>query len=138
MPGPAKKADHLKIISGTQRADRVAPEVPLLPTLTSTPQPPDWLPNAHATKEWNRLAPILVKAEMLTDAGVTTLAHLCAIHGRMVQLYAAGESPTAHMVSQYKKLADCFCLTPGAAAKGGHGVGGSKRTNRFARFKEEA
>jgi phage terminase small subunit len=81
------------------------------------PPPPDWLPNAHAVKEFERLAPVLVNNKLLTQAGLMAFAHLCALHGKIVQLYAAGECPTGHMLSQYRALINDFGLTPVAQGK---------------------
>lgn len=134
MPGPSKKPRSLKVIAGTERPSR-APESPPvdLPTVDSTPPAPDWLPNAHAVKEWERLAPLLVANKLLTEAGMSALGVLCALHGKIVQLFAAGESPTGHMVAQYRALVNDFGMTPVAQGKV-KPVGNSKETeNPFAR-----
>lgn len=95
------------------------------------PVAPDWLPNAHAIKEWNRLAPILTANRLLTEAGLSTLGMLCALHGKIVQLYAAGESPTGHMMAQYRGIANDFGLTPVAQGKV-KPSGEKEKGNRFA------
>lgn len=130
--GPSKKPRQLKVIAGTDRKDRDEAPVVDLPLVDRVPNPPDWLPNAHAVKEWKRLAPILHANKLLTEASVTTLGHLCAVHGKIAQLYAAGESPSGHMLSQYRGLANDFGLT--AAALGKVKPSGEKeKENRFAR-----
>jgi phage terminase small subunit len=117
MPGPGKKPHALKIVAGTDRKDR-APVNPVeLPLAGAVPDAPDWLPNAAAVKEWNRLAPILFAVGLLTDAGLSALGMLCALHGKLVQLWAAGESPTGHMLAQYRALVNDFGLTPVAQGK---------------------
>lgn len=117
MPGPGKKPTSLKVVAGTDRKDR-APEARLeLPTLDAVPEPPDWLPNSHAVKEWQRLAPILVANKLLTEGGLSALGQLCALHGKVVQLYAAGEAPVASMVGQLRNLINDFGLTPVAQGK---------------------
>lgn len=115
--GNPRKPTSLKVVAGTDRPDRAAPESIDLPLVDAVPSPPDWLPNAHARKEWERIAPILHANKLLTEAGVTTLGHLCAIHGKIAQLYAAGESPTGHMSAQYRGLCNDFGLTPVAQGK---------------------
>jgi len=118
MPGPGKKPAQLKAIGGTARKDR-APESPPveLPLVQTVPQPPDWLPNSHAVVEWNRLAPILVANRLLTEGGISPLGNLCALHGKMVQLWSAGEAPVASMVAQYRNLINDFGLTPVSQGK---------------------
>lgn len=115
MPRP-RKPNPLKVVAGTDRPDRVQVVVDL-PLASDVPAAPDWLPNAHAVKEWDRLAPILHANRLLTEAGLSALGQLCALHGKVVQLYAAGEAPVASMVSQLRGLLNDFGLTPVAQGK---------------------
>lgn len=112
----ARKPNHLKEISGTIRPSRKVEEIEL-PTLDDCPEAPDWLPNAHAIKEFNHLAPILFKIGLLNQGNLAPLGVLCSLHGKMVQLWAAGESPTGHMLAQYRNLINDFGLTPVAQGK---------------------
>jgi phage terminase small subunit len=131
MPKP-RKPHNLKVISGTDQPCRRVDGAVDLPLVDSVPTAPDWLPNAHATKEWDRLAPILHANRLLTEAGISALGQLCALHGKVVQLYAAGESPHASMVSQLRGLLNDFGLTPVAQGKV-KAIGGKEETkNRFA------
>lgn len=132
MPGPGKKPAHLKAIAGTDRKDRAPENVLDLPIISDVPEAPDWLPNAHAFKEWDRLAPILVANKLLTEAGLQALGHLCALHGKAVQLYAAGEAPNASMVGQLRNLINDFGLTPVAQGKV-KPMGEGPTTNAFAK-----
>ena len=126
-----RKPRTLKVVAGTDRADREPAVVVDLPLVDSVPKAPDWLPNAHAIKEWDRLAPILHANKLLTEAGLSALGHLCALHGKVVQLYAAGEAPHASMVSQLRGLVNDFGLTP--VAQGKVKPSGEKETgNKFA------
>lgn len=117
MPGPGRKPTRLKVISGTTQPCRAIAATVALPAVDAVPDAPDWLPNAHAIKEWRRLAPILVANKLLTEAGLAALAHLCALHGKIVQLYTAGEAPAASLVSQYRNLINDFGLTPVAQGR---------------------
>lgn len=112
-----RKPTALKVIAGTDRPDRAPPPAVELPLADQVPPAPDWLPNAHAVKEFERLAPILHANRLLTTAGISALGVLCALHGKIVQLFAAGESPTGHMVAQYRALVNDFGLTPVAQGK---------------------
>ena len=117
MPGPSKKPAQLKAISGTNQPCRAAEPGVELPIVTNVPDAPDWLPNAHAVKEWNRLAPILVANKLLTEAGLSSLGMLCSAHGMIVQLYTAGVAPTASQMAQLRNMANDFGLTPVAQGK---------------------
>ena len=132
MPGPGKKPSTLKSIAGTSRKDRAVIDALSFETVDDAPDAPDWLPNAHAVKEWNRLAPILTANKLLTVAGCSALGTLCSLHGKIVQLFAAGECPTGHMLAQYRNLINDFGLTPAAQGKV-KSVGPEKKENTFAR-----
>lgn len=109
------KLHNLKVVAGTARPDRIAPVIEM-PTI-SAPPAPDWMPNGHAVKEWDRLAAILAANRLLTEASLSALGQMCALHGKIVQLYAAGESPNASLIAQYRALANDFGLTPVAQGK---------------------
>lgn len=133
MPGPAKKPTQLKAIAGTRQPCREAPPPAVeLPVVKEVPEAPDWLPNSHATKEWNRLAPILTANGLLTEGGLSALAMLCALHGKIVQLYSAGEAPTASMVSTLQSMINDFGLTPVAQGKVKPNGSEEKKGNKFA------
>lgn len=129
---PAKKPRVLKVIAGTTQPCRDAKAAVDLPLVAETPDAPDWLPNAHAVKEWQRLAPILVANKLLTQAGLSAFGTLCALHGKLVQLWSAGESPNAAMLGQYRSLVNDFGLTPVAQGKV-KPVGEQPAGNKFSR-----
>ena len=128
-----RKPTSLKVVAGTDRPCRRPESAPVeIPALDHIPDPPDWLPNAHAVKEWQRLAPILTANKLLTEAGLSALGQLCALHGKVVQLYAAGEAPVASMVTQLRGLMNDFGLTPVAQGKVKAGGDETKAGNKFA------
>jgi hypothetical protein len=127
-----RKPHNLKVIDGTSRKDRDSAPIVDLPLVDDVPEPPDWLPNPHAVKEFKRLAPILHANRLLSTASVSTLGMLCALHGKIVQLYAAGEAPTGHMMAQYRGIANDFGLTPVAQGKV-RPSGEQEKANRFGR-----
>ena len=123
------KPKALKLISGSRQPDQE--KVTELPTVDALPEAPTWLPNAHAVNEWNRLGPILVANKLLTSGGLSALGMLCALHGKIVQLYAAGEAPTGHMIAQWRALTNDFGLTPAAQGKV-RAMGAEPLGNKFA------
>lgn len=124
-----RKPNNLKVLQGTNQPCREVSEVEF-EKVSEIPKPPGWLPNSHSVLEWERLAPILFGAGLLTEAGLTTLGHLCAIHGKIVQLYAAGESPNGALQSQLRGLSNDFGLTPVAQGKV-NASKGEKKGNKF-------
>ena len=127
-----RKPQTLKVVSGTDRKDRTVTESVKFPLIVDMPVAPDWLPNAHAVKEWNRLVPLLMANKLLTEAGLSALAMLCALHGKLVQLYAAGECPTGHLSAQYRNMMNDFGLTPISQSKV-KAFSGTEKTNAFSR-----
>lgn len=132
--GPSRTPERLRVIAGTDRKDR--PDLPAVefPVIDGVPSAPDWLPNSHAVKEWERLAPILVASHLMTEAGISALGTLCALHGKLVQLWAAGESPNASLVGQYRGLINDFGLTPVAQGRIKGAAREEDNGNRFERF----
>lgn len=131
--GNPRKPDHLKVVAGTDQPCRRQDNPVELPLVAEIPEPPTWLPNAHAKLEFERLAPILFNNKLLTEGGVSALAQLCALHGKIVQMWAAGEAPTGHMMAQYRALTNDFGLTPVAQGKvrpGGKDDSGNPYGNR--------
>jgi len=126
---PKHTPNNLKVLKGTDQPCRMK-DVIEFEKVSEVPPAPDWLPNGHAVKEWDRLAPILHATGLLTDAGLSAFGQLCALHGKVVQLYAAGESPNGNMVSQLRAFINDFGLTPIAQGKVGQ-LGGDKKANKF-------
>jgi len=131
MPGPGKKPANLKMVAGTERKDRAINSGVDLPVLDAVPPAPDWMPNSHAIKEWDRLATILTANKLLTEGGLSALGMLCALHGKIVQLYAAGEAPTASLAGTLRNMVNDFGLTPVAQGKV-KPVGDTDKGNKFA------
>lgn len=132
MAGRPKKPRRLRVVAGTDRPDRAFDAVEL-PAVSELPDPPDWLPNAHAVREWHRLSAVLHGAGLLTEASLSALGMLCSLHGKLLQLWSVGETPSGHMLAQYRLLANDFGLTP--VAQGRVSAGTAKtRGNRFSRF----
>lgn len=117
--GNPRIPDNVKQLTGTARADRALPEGVGIdaPALEEVPAAPDWLPNAHAVNEWDRVAPLLVRLGVLTETALAALGHMCALHGTMVQQWSAGLVPQASAVQQYRGLVAEFGLTPVSSAK---------------------
>ena len=72
--------------------------------------------------------------KILAEADLSTFGHMCALHGKMVQLWAAGEAPTGHMLAQYNTLAAAFGLS-GAWRGKVKPIGDKDEGNKFAKFK---
>ena len=116
MPGPGKKPSALKLISGTVQPCREVAAGVSLPVLDAAPPTPDWL-GVQAVKEWDRLAPMLVANGLLTEGGLSALAMLCALHGKLVQEWQAGITPRAALLREHRNLGNDFGLSPVAQGK---------------------
>lgn len=108
-----RKPLHLKQLAGTVRRHRPEPPGAVVPVdLDADPLPPDWLPGPEALAEWHRLVPLLRAQRLLAESDLTTLAHLCALHGRCVRQYAAGITPKPGLLSVLRLMRGSFGLTP--------------------------
>lgn len=126
-----RKPPQLKAISGTIRKDRDEGTALNLPTVEGLPDAPKWLPNVNAVLEFNRLAAILFNNRLLTEGAVSSLGHLAALHGTLVQQWTAGKCPSGHLMAQYRNLINDFGLTPVSSSKIGGGAS-IKKSNKFA------
>ena len=100
----SKKPRYLKVLAGTDRPGRTAQDEPHFPPLDQVPSAPDFLPSGHATREWNRLASLMVQHGLLTQGNLPALALACGLFGRIVQFWGAGRAPQASFVAQYRGL----------------------------------
>ena len=101
----SRRPDHLKLLSGTARRDRMSPVKPTLPPINGVPPAPSWLPVGRATAEWARLAPILSANKLLTDGNLGLLANLCALSAKLAEIWSQGTAPTAALLNAYRSLA---------------------------------
>lgn len=131
--GPKGKATALKLLEGT-RADRIAPG-PAVEPADAPPEPPAHLDEA-ARAEWDRLAPRLVAAKLMTPADAGALAIYCGAfsqylhardelkaHGSVTETAAGGlkTSPYVAIAAQARNLMLRvlieFGLTPASRAR---------------------
>src|SRR6266513_5678352 len=107
MPGPAKAPAHLKLLRGTHsRPPSVGSKTPALPVINVVPSAPAWLTNVDAVREWNRLAPVLTANRLLHAGNLGLLAQLCAVHGRLVQIWSSDGRANAALVATYRMLSN--------------------------------
>lgn len=132
MPNPGKP-HALKVITGSRRIAKDAPITSTFPVIDAAPPAPQWLPNAHAVSEWNRLAPLLVANRLLTEPALQVLGHVCALHGVIVERMGKGQPPNAALISVYRGLINDFGLTPVAQVKVRPAGGEPSTANPFAR-----
>ena len=82
MAGRKKLPTKLKVLKGTQRADRVNPDEPMPDP--NIPEAPDFL-SKDALIEWGRITAQLSKLGLLTDMDMVALALYCQAWGRIVK-----------------------------------------------------
>ena len=127
----ARRPPTLKLLSGTSRPDRAAPEGPALPALDGVPPAPDWLKkNSHAFREWQRLAPLMVANKLLHTGNLGLFVQCCAIYGRLAEIWASGDTPAASLLATHRAHSVSLGLlgmTPLPAAKPGNKFTNNKR-----------
>ena len=107
-----RKPQHLKVVGGTDRPDRKPAPAVALQLVAVIPAPPRWMKNIYAKDEFKRLAKILHANKLLTEACLSPLRILCALHGEIVQLYGNKQTPSGYLIAQYRALGNDFGLTP--------------------------
>jgi len=110
MPGPKKAPRHLKLLKGTLQACRDKPAGAGLPALDAA-TPPAWMQDVVAVAEFRRLAGVLAANKLLTAGNVALLAHLAMLHARLTAAWSTGETPTAALMTVYRRLSGDLGLT---------------------------
>lgn len=80
--GPAPEPTAIKLIKGNPGKRKLNKQEPQ--PIVTLPHCPDYLDDS-ARLEWNRLAPILVRMKVLTEADYIALASLCQTYSTMVK-----------------------------------------------------
>jgi hypothetical protein len=111
MPGPRKTPRHLKLLKGTLQPCRDSPAGVALPALDGVPIPPVWMTDLTAIAEFRRLASVLMANRLLTAGNVALLAHLAMLHARITASWMADETPTAALLTVYRRLSGDLGLT---------------------------
>lgn len=113
--GRPRKPRNLKVLEGTLRPDRDydEPDYPL----TDGAEPPHWLNAGPAWDEWQRLVPILEANGVLTEADLSALAHLCNVHGKIVKIWLADDTPPSTLLQRLDAMQGKFGLNPSERSK---------------------
>lgn len=116
---PARRtSNHMKVLRGTDRKDRTRDEADF-PVVSGSVDPPDWLIDAEAVKEWHHKVDLLTRASVLTEAGLSLLGQYCNMHAAAVKQWRAGLAPTAADLTQLRLMATEFGFTPASISKVG-------------------
>lgn len=82
--GPAPKPTNLKILQGNPGKRPLNKNEPQYDSRDELLKPPSFL-SRYAKKEWKRIAPLLLKNKLLTDADVSALAAYCQAYHRWIE-----------------------------------------------------
>ncbi len=127
----------IKALRGTQRVardgvSRAAVAVPGELSHAELPPPPEWLTDREAVAEWHQAGGTLAACGVLRDSALTTLAHYCATHAALVNVWRSGGMPDPAVLSQLRLLAGSLQLV------GPRSVGEPpKAPNRFEKFRRQ-
>lgn len=88
LRGPAPKPTALKLLQGNAGHRPINSSEPK-PEEKAPPCPLYIREDPEAAKEWKRLAPILLRMRVLTEADTTVLASLCLTHSHKLRSLAA-------------------------------------------------
>ncbi|MFP1683351.1 hypothetical protein ACLD0W_12635 [Alloalcanivorax sp. C16-1] len=127
--GRKPTASNLKVLAGTDRPDREAPDAPEYDLITEFPEPPQHL-NPDGAQMWGQLGPQLVGAKVLQVVDLYMLEQLCFAWQRFRQKAKAGIDITAAEDTALKGLFSEFGMTPASRRKVSSGSSKAKG-NRF-------
>lgn len=82
--GPAPKPTNLKVLQGNPGKRELNKNEPKFPVDDELLKPPAYL-SKYAKKEWKRIAPLLLKTKLLTEADVSALAAYCQAYHRWIE-----------------------------------------------------
>lgn len=82
--GPAPKPTNLKILQGNPGKRPLNENEPKYSLSEDSLKPPSYL-SKYAKKEWKRIAPLLSKNGLLTEADITSLAGYCQAYHRWIE-----------------------------------------------------
>jgi hypothetical protein len=108
MPGRPPVPRQVKLLKGTFRPDRVRGR---------QPQPdvgcvrPRWLTPA-ARVEWNRIAPRLIEARIVTTIDADSLGIYCSLLAEFRTRLAKGDVPSVRLSAEIRAWAARFGITP--------------------------
>jgi hypothetical protein len=137
--GPAKRPEYLKVLSGTDRADRPADASPIAldSVITELPNPPDWVADKEARESWVRLGGDLLKRGLLDEARLELLGFYCSIGAKIKARMSLGEMPTAALVRQHASIGKELRIL-GTQTKQPESAAQTAKTSRLASIKERA
>ncbi|UXY46972.1 P27 family phage terminase small subunit [Stenotrophomonas maltophilia] len=130
MRGRKPTAPALKVIAGTARPDREAPDAPEFDLIDVFPDPPQHL-NVNGAAMWNDLGPQLVAAKVLQTVDLYALQQLCYAWQVQVAKQMAGVDITAAEQTALKALMSEFGMTPASRRKVSSGGVEKKPGNKF-------
>ena len=138
LRGAPKKNLGLKLISGTDRPVRrpAKPDI-VIQAIDYIPEPPDWMADPHALREWERLCPILVHNKILDELNLSTFAAMCGTYGVVIGMFSGDCDFNPSISAQYLKYCSEFGLTPAARGKLRSNADPAPQ-NKFAKYKADA
>ena len=131
MPGPSKILNKFKVLSGTARSDRDAPDGPEFETVADFPDPPQHL-NVDGVLMWNTLGKQLVACKVLQVVDFYALEQLAYAWQQFRKKAKADMEVTASETNALKGLFDAFGLNPAARRKVAGSVTQDPKKNKFA------
>jgi len=107
--------NSMKVLSGTDRKDRIRPEAAM--ELAGYPRPPADLIGPHAADAWRTMIDALSPHRILAKADLMGLLHFCNAHQALMNKWANGESVSAADLTAFRQMANEYGVTPASRSK---------------------
>ena len=105
--GPKPQSQKQKRAKGERRPSRRTVNIVEFPKVSELPAPPDWL-NADGQELWQEVGPLLFAQRVLSRPDLYALAHLCQLHGNIIDGCRHRIQP---MAAELAQLRLCFTVT---------------------------
>lgn len=119
--GRKPQSNAAKKRKGETRPSQQTVTVIQFPKIKRLPKAPDWV-NDEGRLLWDDVGPLLFQQGLLQTPDLHALAHLCQLHGSIVDFTKRGIGPSAAELSQLRLFFAEFGLTPTSRTR----VGGSR------------
>lgn len=120
-PGRKPKTNAQKRAKGETRPSRQNKiddeNIIQFPQVDDVPEAPEWIYYDDGFELWNEIAPQLYKQKVLTKADVYALAHLCFLHGELVDNSRRGIGSPSASYAQLRLYFNEFGMTPASRTR---------------------
>lgn len=123
--GTPTASNEDKINRGIRDPSKLLSVVLEFPKLEEAPPCPTWVKFEEGKKLWDELAPLFTAKKVFSTTDMQLLAHLCELHGRIVDGYIRNVPPTAAEITALRMMFSEFGMSPTSRMRLSQGLPGN-------------